>query len=149
MENQHETQLIITCSKFQLHQFHSEGFVGFAFLKIIQVVSESEVEINQTELYAMRRPTRVFTTMNAFAHIARYGIPLESHKSQFQNWQSSEAALETMRPRIRIEDNLLEPEDEENLKRAVALIGPISVNNKVTQNFFFYETGVFYDLGCQ
>ena len=49
-----------------------------------------------------------------------------------------------------IEDyNLLEPEDVENLKIAAALIGPNSVNINVTPNFFFYETGVFYDPGCQ
>ena len=45
--------------------------------------------------------------------------------------------------------NLLEPEDQENLKYAVALIGPISVSIKVSGNFFFYKSGIFYDSLCQ
>ena len=45
--------------------------------------------------------------------------------------------------------NLLEPEDQENLKYAVALIGPISVSIKVSRNFFFYKSGIFYDSLCQ
>ena len=44
---------------------------------------------------------------------------------------------------------LLEPENEDNLKTAVAFIGPISVNMKVTKNFFFYKTGIFYDVSCE
>ena len=45
--------------------------------------------------------------------------------------------------------HLLEPEDQDNLKLAVALIGPISVSIKVTENFIFYRSGVFYDTLCQ
>ena len=45
--------------------------------------------------------------------------------------------------------HLLAPEDQNNLKIAVALIGPISVSIKVTENFFFYKSGVFYDTLCQ
>ena len=43
---------------------------------------------------------------------------------------------------------LLEPENQPNLKLAVALIGPISVSIKSTANFFFYKSGVFYDPSC-
>ena len=42
-----------------------------------------------------------------------------------------------------------QPGNEERLKVAVALIGPISVSIKVTVNFFFYESGVFYDTECR
>ena len=44
--------------------------------------------------------------------------------------------------------HLLEPGVEDNLKRAVALFGPVSVNIKVTLNFFFYKKGVFQDIDC-
>ena len=39
---------------------------------------------------------------------------------------------------------LLKPGDEENLKLAVALIGPVSISIKVTEDFFFYQEGIFY-----
>ena len=39
--------------------------------------------------------------------------------------------------------HLLQPGDEENLKLAVAIIGPISVSIKATANFLFYKAGVF------
>ena len=45
--------------------------------------------------------------------------------------------------------HLLEPGDEENLKLAVALIGPVSVNIRVTLNFFFYKYGIFQDVDCE
>ena len=43
---------------------------------------------------------------------------------------------------------LLQPDDEENLKLAVALIGPISASIKVAHKFLFYQNGISYDLSC-
>ena len=43
---------------------------------------------------------------------------------------------------------MLQPYHEENLKIAVALLGPVSVNIKVTDNFLFYKSGVFFDQTC-
>ena len=34
------------------------------------------------------------------------------------------------------------------MKLAVALIGPLSANIKVTRDFFYYDSGVFYDIKC-
>ena len=39
--------------------------------------------------------------------------------------------------------------DQENLKVAVATIGPIAVKIYATTNFVTYSTGVFYDSLCQ
>ena len=38
--------------------------------------------------------------------------------------------------------------DEEELKRAVALLGPTAVKIQVTENFVTYKSGVFYDSAC-
>ena len=38
--------------------------------------------------------------------------------------------------------------DEENLKNAVATIGPIAVAIQVTSSFVFYRSGVYYEPGC-
>ena len=42
----------------------------------------------------------------------------------------------------------LTPNDEENLKKAVALIGPVAVKIHVNENFLAYRSGVFYDRTC-
>ena len=42
----------------------------------------------------------------------------------------------------------LTPDDEENMKRAVALIGPFAANVFVTENFLTYFSGIFYDQSC-
>ena len=43
---------------------------------------------------------------------------------------------------------LVSPGNELALKTAVALFGPVSVSIKVTNNFFFYKGGVFFDPAC-
>ena len=44
--------------------------------------------------------------------------------------------------------NILTPGDEDNLKRAIAAIGPIAVKLYVTENFVAYSFGIFYDETC-
>ena len=34
------------------------------------------------------------------------------------------------------------------MRLVLALLGPVSVNMKVTDNFLFYKSGVFYDFAC-
>ena len=43
---------------------------------------------------------------------------------------------------------LIETDDEKALQIAVALLGPLSVSIKATNNFFFYKSGVFFDPAC-
>ena len=45
--------------------------------------------------------------------------------------------------------HMLQPGDEENLKRALAMIGPVTASIFVTSNLFFYHSGVFFDTTCQ
>ena len=97
-----------------------------------------------TENTDRTRVTRI--TRDAFDYIESNGMAWEI------NYHSVSGLFSCLRrtpPRIRISGyHLLSPRDEENLKRAVALIGPISVSIRATAKLFFYKNGVFYDPMC-
>ncbi|KAJ8680058.1 hypothetical protein QAD02_015845 [Eretmocerus hayati] len=42
----------------------------------------------------------------------------------------------------------IEKGDEDDLRTAVATVGPVSVSIHVSENFKFYESGIFYDPKC-
>ena len=98
-----------------------------------------------TNLPSSREPI----TLDAFNYIRRNGITTYSTYHN-KHAKKTDCLRSEEDPAYFIKSyNLLEPEDQDNLKLAVALIGPISVSIKVTENFFFYESGVFYDTLCQ
>ena len=83
--------------------------------------------------------------VDAFSYILKKGVAYHT----YYGGSCSKGRPSTQKFKLKIHDyHLLEPEDEENLKAAVAMIGPISVGIKVTKNFFFYKHGVFYDQDC-
>ena len=111
-----------------------------------------EVSLSAKELITCIEPIsqRPPITVDAFEYILKNGI------TSFITYRSKSAAK--TKNCLRSEDdrayyissyNLLEPENQDNLKLAVALIGPISVSIKVTENFFSYRGGIFYDTSCQ
>ena len=90
------------------------------------------------------------TTFDAFNYILNNGILSYisfQRKAKFKNVQCKRHKKDQV---YRISDfHLLDPENQNNLKTAVALIGPVSVSIKVTKNFFAYDHGIFYDTLCQ
>ena len=91
---------------------------------------------------------RGFISKDAFSYIFNSGITHEYfYPSKLV--KRGRCKRNEEHPRERITGyNILEPNDEENLKIALHLIGQISVSMFVTSNFFFYRSGVFYDLRC-
>ena len=91
-----------------------------------------------------------FISADAFSYVQRHGVALESFYPKWAlNAEACRNSYKRKHERIKIKSHkMLKPYSEENLQRAVALIGPISVNMKVTDNFLFYRTGVFYDFQC-
>ena len=91
-------------------------------------------------------------SLDAFAYIQQNGVTsFASYHKRIQSLgcNSCQRNYNTSRPAATIRNyHLLKPEDRENLRAAVALIGPISVNIKITEGFFFYKSGVFYDTVC-
>ena len=89
------------------------------------------------------------TTRDAFSYIHKFGVTLDSYYPV--GYAKKPCLARKLRQPLETISNyhLLQPEDEENLKLAVALIGPISVSMLVTNNFLFYQVGVFYDPVCQ
>ena len=86
---------------------------------------------------------------DAFEYLRKFGLFFENEKPNGVELFMRCCIRKIRNRSIRITDyRLLEPENEENLKTAVALIGPISVSITVTGNFFFYKSGVFYDPMC-
>ena len=85
--------------------------------------------------------------MDALAYIRKKGVTVDRF---YPGMKKKEGCRRVdMNPTRSIRDyHLLVPNDEENLKIAVATIGPISVSIRVTGNFFFYKTGIFYDKEC-
>ena len=90
-----------------------------------------------------------FSSRSAFDYIRKKGSTL---KSFYPNDSSKRKPCrrEENQGRLFISGyRLLKPFDEENLKIAVAIIGPIAVSIRITRNFFFYKSGVFYDSACR
>ena len=84
-------------------------------------------------------------SMNALSYIFAQGLTFESHYPSVHP-RPTRCKYKQWHPRVRIRGyHLLEPFNEDNLKSAVALIGPVTANIKVTDDFFFYQSGVFYD----
>ena len=91
-----------------------------------------------------------FISVDAFEYVKQNGIALATF---YSTGSRSEVACKRgyarVHERVKIQGHhMLRPYSEENLKIAVALLGPISVNIKVTDKFFFYRTGVFFDYAC-
>ena len=93
---------------------------------------------------------RPLISKDAFSYIWENGI---AHNSDYRrryppNGRNCRQHRKQPHTFIR-EYHLLLPDDQENLKVAVATIGPVSISIKVTENFFLYKNGVFYDHLCQ
>ena len=89
-------------------------------------------------------------TTEAFSYIFINGVTFEEKYPMLQLRRMRCKRLASEGPVVTaIQDyKLLQPDNEENLRIAVALIGPISVSIKVTHDFFFYRSGIFYDVYC-
>ena len=94
---------------------------------------------------------RPLTTLDAFSYIQSRGVTSDSVYTKTDHWRQEGCKLAADQPRAtkikRYE--LLRPGNEKILKTSVALIGTISVSIMATDNFFFYKSGVFYDIGCR
>ena len=87
-------------------------------------------------------------TIDAFGYIRKQGV---SEYSPYQRSAPLENACKSNGARRResiSQYHLVKPEDDVILMLAVASIGPTAVSIKVTENFFFYQKGVFYDPAC-
>ena len=92
--------------------------------------------------------TRDVTSINAFAYIKRNGVTLDSFYPRPYP-QPGPCLRKPLHPATKIETfYMVQTENEETMKTAVALIGPLSVNIRVTRDFFYYSSGVFYDVKC-
>ena len=92
------------------------------------------------------------SVIDTFSYIKLRGIALkegypwdETKDNVLKRCSSNRKPLDFELKRI----NRVNPGNEEVLKRAVALIGPITVGIRLTENFIFYNEGVFYDHRCQ
>ena len=91
---------------------------------------------------------RELVAMDAFRYIRQFGVAKKSDypgtglikKSCQQNFSSQRTKIKFY--------NLVTPGDEIALKTAVTIFGPLSVSIKVTTNFIFYKSGVFFDPSC-
>ena len=102
--------------------------------------------INCTTYPSNRHPI----TLDAFNYILKNGVLSYLSYRRKPHYKDLKCKRLKNDPVFRISGfHLLEPEDQTNLKIAVALVGPISVSIKVTENFFAYRHGVFYDTLCQ
>ena len=90
---------------------------------------------------------RPHISIDAFEYIRKNGVTFEK---DYPLGQSTKPCFRKKRdPNEKINSyQLLQPGDEENLKLAIAVIGPVSVSIKATENFMFYREGVFYDPTC-
>ena len=81
---------------------------------------------------------------DAFEYIREHGVTLEIDYPMGSGTPGN--CIRNGRNRnVKIKDySLLKPGDEENLKLAVALFGPVSISIKVTEDFFFYQEGIFF-----
>ena len=88
--------------------------------------------------------------LDAFLFVAVKGVSLDSAYPMRQ-YRSKYCSQDQRHPvHIGIRGiGRLRPHDEENLKRAVALIGPIAVKIHVNENFVMYRSGVYYDTACR
>ena len=95
----------------------------------------------------VENPDRPHVSIDAFEYIRKNGVTFDR---DYPLRKGTMPCLRKKRDRTReIEGyKLLLPGDEENLKLAVAVIGPVSVSMKATENFMFYREGVFYDPTC-
>ena len=88
------------------------------------------------------------STVDAFGYIRRHGVTIAASYPG-PGLLRMRCQQNSTLPRIKIRSyNMVSPRDEASLKTAVALFGPLSVSIKVTTNFFFYKSGVFYDPYC-
>ena len=91
-----------------------------------------------------RRPSSI----DAFDYIKELGVNYEINYPM-ANGFPLDCTRKRRDPSLRIKNyHLLKPGDEENLKLAVALLGPLSVSIKVSVNFLFYKDGIFYEPTC-
>ena len=88
--------------------------------------------------------------LDAFLFVAVKGVSLDSAYPMRQHISKSCNQDQRNPVKIGIRGiSRLSPHDEENLKRAVALIGPIAVKVHVNENFLSYRSGVYYDTACR
>ena len=94
---------------------------------------------------------RAFTTLDAFTYIQSSGlVPLSEYVARSHTKKMEYHIAREWKRTVKIRAyQWLTPGDEDMLKVAVALIGPISVSIKATDSFFFYKSGVFYDTDCR
>ena len=87
--------------------------------------------------------------LDVFANIRYEGITSKD-RYLFSSFRSGQCLTEKRKPfYIDIENiHRLTHGDEENLKKAVAVIGPIAAKIYVTENFMTYSSGIFSDKSC-
>ena len=122
-----------------------------SFLNVLSAAG-SHANLSVKELIdCVDRPlSRHFTYRDGFQYILHNDITLDSFYPLGSGLISRKSCDSTnWHPKVAIKSfNLLTPGDERNLEIALVLIGPISVSMKVTPNFYFYTSGVFYDPEC-
>ena len=88
-------------------------------------------------------------TLDAYSYISEKGLTLDSFYLGGHP-KPDGCRRSANQPRLNITDYRLSwPGDPENLKRTLVLMGPVSVNIIVTDDFLFYKSGVFYDPNCR
>ena len=104
----------------------------------------------QEDLDCVESIGRLHITTEAFSYVFIIGVTFEEEypllrlkRMRFKLLASEGPVVTTMQ-----DSKLLQPDNEENLKLAVVLIAPISVSIKVTHDFFFYRSGIFYHVYC-
>ena len=118
----------------------------------VYIFSGQITALNGRELLdcVKERSNRPRISLDAFAYIQQNGLTTYSSYRKARSSGPNSCQRNSSQPEVTIHSyHLLKPDDQENLKAAVALIGPISVSIKVTEGFFFYKSGVFYDTLCQ
>ena len=97
--------------------------------------------LSRQELVDCVKPnSRPHITSDAFSYISNNGVTFDEEYPSIYATKGKCKRVRKQGPIVTtiLDYKLLQPDDEENLKTAVALIGPISVSIKVTHKFFFF-----------
>ena len=110
--------------------------------------AQTNLSVDEIVNCSDRPPKHRPLTIDAFGYMRRQGVAVQtSDCSLSPPGKVCRGDEEQERKYIR-HYYLVNPQDDQTLMVAVALMGPLSVSIKVTENFFFYQKGVFYDPAC-
>ena len=120
--------------------------ITFLFLKTGKRI---KLSLQEVEDCLVEYGYRAGSIGEVLSYIRDNGI---TRKSIYRNnWFRSRRCLKESRQPIDLGIqgiHRLTPGDEENLKRAVALVGPIAASIRVTESFIGYSSGIFLDGKC-